>query len=190
MKVLAIDPGLSGAVVLLSPGTLEVRTDFKHIEDMTRAIDELSAAATVGIVELVAARPGQGVASMFEFGRTAGCALGSLHSNGFSAFDKRRKKLVEVAPQRWQNFFWKLLDPESETDPLGIHPFDSVGFVLRFYPGAESFLVRVKDHNTADAILMALWYVCTAPEMGSFRQRDKERLHWLAARFNVSKEKD
>lgn len=182
MNVLAIDPGLSGAVVLMSPGTVQVRTDFKHIEDMTRAIDELSAAATVAVVELVAARPGQGVASMFTFGQAAGVALGSLHSNGFSAFDKRRKKLVEVTPQKWQAFFWKLVDGDG--DPLGIHPFDSVGFVRRFHPGCDQFLTRVKDHNTADAILIALWYACTAPEIGSLRQRDKERLHWLVARFN------
>lgn len=192
MKILAIDPGLSGAVVLLSPGTILVRTDFKHIEDMTRAIDELSVAATVAVVELVAARPGQGVASMFNFGLAAGVALGSLHSNGFSAFDKRRKKLVEVAPGKWQNFFWRLLgdDEDSMTDPLGIHPFDSVEFVMRFYPGAAEFLTRVKDHNTADAILMALWYACTCPEIGSLRLRDKERLHWLVARFNRPQEKD
>jgi crossover junction endodeoxyribonuclease RuvC len=192
VKILAIDPGLSGAVVLLCPGTLLVRTDFKHIEDMTRAIDELSAAATVAVVELVAARPGQGVSSMFTFGMAAGVALGSLHSNGFSAFDKRRKKLIEVAPGKWQNFFWSLVagDDEDSTDPLGIHPFNSVEFVMRFYPDAEQFLQRVKDHNTADAILMAIWYACTSPEVGSLRSKDKDRLHWLIRRYNVHSEKD
>lgn len=181
MKVLAIDPGLSGAVVLLSPGTIQVRTDFKHIEDLTRAIDELSAEATDAVVELVAARPGQGVSSMFTFGMYAGVALGALHSNGFSVFDKRRKSLVEVAPQRWQRYFRSMFAGPPNRHPL---PFDSVEYAKECLAGVDEFLTRAKDHNTADAILMGVWYMCTNPEFGSLRERDKVRIPWLQKRFN------
>jgi crossover junction endodeoxyribonuclease RuvC len=184
MKILAIDPGLSGAVVLLGPGELQVRTDFKHIEDLTRAIDEFAPSASHAVVELVAARPGQGVSSMFTFGMSAGVALGSLHSNGFSAYDKRKKKLVEVAPQKWQRYFREL---ETELDKSfgdARLPFDSKAVARRLLSHSAEFLERAKDHNTADALLMALWYVCTAPELGSLRERDKMRMPWLQKRFN------
>lgn len=193
MTVLAVDPGMSGAVVRLGADVLDVRTDFKHIEDLTRAVDELAEGATHAVVELVASRPGQGVKSMFTFGFAAGVAIGALHSNGFSIFDRTKKPLVEVAPQKWQNYFWKLIgDPEDgdSGDPLAMSPFDSKGFVRRFFPGAEIYLSRVKDHNTADAILMAIWYACTLPEFGSLRERDADRICWLKKRFNRQLEKD
>lgn len=187
MKILSIDPGLSGAVVLLTPGQIIVRTDFKHMEDLTRAIDELAPAATDAVVELVAARPGQGVSSMFEFGRMAGIALGSLHANGFSVFDKRKKPLVEVAPQKWQRYFRSMFAGPPNRHPL---PFDSVEYAKECLAGVDEFLTRAKDHNTADAILMGVWYLCTSPEFGSLRARDKMRLPWLQKRFNQSIEKD
>jgi|GEM_PF-5924206 crossover junction endodeoxyribonuclease RuvC len=168
----------------MAPGSVQVRTDFKHLEDMTRAIDELSAAATVAVVELVAARPGQGVSSMFEFGRMAGVAIGSLQSNGFSAFDTRRKKLIEVSPQKWQRYFRKLAG-ELPIASGRWAPFDSVARAKEYLVGIDEYLTRVKDHNTADALLMAVWYICTCPEIGSLRQRDAMRLPWLRERFNT-----
>lgn len=194
VSVLAVDPGMSGAVVLVGRYRTAVRRDFKHPEDMTRAIEELAPLADAAVIEMVASRPGQGVASMFSFGHATGVMLGALYLSGFSVFDERRKPLVEVIPQKWKSYFWGLIETEDghemDGDPLAIHPFDSVGFVKRFHPDGAQFLTRAKDHNTADAILMALWYKITAPGYGSLRERDRKRLGWLIKRFNRRAEKD
>lgn len=119
---------------------------------------------------------------MFNFGMATGVALGSLYSNGFSAFDKRRKKLIEVTPWKWQRYFRSAV--MSQTGPVW-GPFDSKKIALEAMAGVDEFLTRGKDHNTADAILMAIWYICTVPEDGSFRARDAMRLPWLQKRFNL-----
>lgn len=184
MRVLSIDPGMSGAVVLLAPGSVTVRRDFKHPEDLTRAIVELAKSADVAVVELVAARPGQGVSSMFNFGLLAGVALGALLASGFSAFDKSRRPLLEVVPQVWQLYFRGLTGTPC---PVGM-PFDSKAVARKFYSLSEGFLERAKDHNTADAMLIGLWYVLTVPVMGSLRARDRSRLGWLEKRYNFQSE--
>jgi len=184
MKILAVDPGMSGAVVLLEPNTMHVRTDFKHPEDLTRAIEALAPSADVAVIELVASRPGQGVASMFQFGFSAGIAVGSLLYAGFSEFDQRRKPLIEVAPQLWQRYFREL--PNS---PCSTEFFDSPSVLRFFHPQAAEFLTRKKDHNTADALLMALWYLCVQPKLGSLRKQDRSRLKWLQKHFNTKEEK-
>src|SRR5271170_518657 len=79
--VLAIDPGLSGAVCKLRIAgsyDLDVRRDFKALPAIARAIQDLSAGVTHAVIELVHAMPGQGVCSMFSFGRAAGVADGAL----------------------------------------------------------------------------------------------------------------
>jgi hypothetical protein len=146
---------------------------------MTRAVDELSQHADTAVIEMVASRPGQGVASQFSFGFSAGCATGALLSNGFSQFDERKKPLFEVSPLRWQNYYWELLGGRPEETS-----FDSIAVATQFHPPSVEFLTRVKDHNTADAILMALWYILTQPKEGSIRQKDRTRLGWLHKRFN------
>lgn len=186
MRVLSIDPGLSGAVVLTDPGELMVRRDFKHPEDLTRAIDVFSQTADVAVIELVAARPGQGVSSMFNFGLLAGVALGALLANGFSSWDREKRPLLEIAPQAWQNYYRNL---PGTPCPFGF-TFDSVAVALKFHQRGEHYLARIKDHNTADAMLIGLWYVINQPAMGSLREKDRGRLAWLEKHFNCPQEKD
>lgn len=57
-RILAIDPGRSGAVVLFGRNTLEVRRDFKEEYDIVRAVQELAPTATEAVIEFVAAMPG------------------------------------------------------------------------------------------------------------------------------------
>lgn len=170
MVVLSHDPGMSGAVALFGPGILEVRRDFKNREDIARAILELGPRADVAVMELVNAMPGQGVVSMFSFGNAAGVAVGALVSAGFSVYGPG-KPLIEVAPVRWQNYFWTLLGvPDDDRKE-----FDSKAVARRFLPAADPFLDRVKDHNTADALLMAVWYQCNPDATTSVRAKDKAR---------------
>lgn len=175
MRVLAIDPGLSGAVVLFSPDGLQVHRDFKHSEDIAYAVTMLAPSATEAVIELVHARPGQGVTSMFNFGQSAGVALGALYACGFSVFHAEGgpgKKLLEVVPRKWQGYIQDLGGPDCL--------LDSVATARRLLPHAGAWLMRKKDHNTADALLMGLWYIATRPAVGSIRARDKK--HHRAAK--------
>lgn len=105
--VLGIDPGLSGAISLLTDTdlfvgdipTLELRRGGKA----KREIDMHALAGMVRDcaihrptvwVELVGAMPGQGVSSVFAFGKAFGLILGVCVSNGL---------VIEfVSPQRWK----------------------------------------------------------------------------------------
>lgn len=168
MIVLAVDPGLSGAVVLLGNGVLNVRRDFKTRADITRAIQELGPRADIAVMEFVSAMPGQGVTSMFSFGKSAGAAESALVASGFDhggriledrpgcyVVTNFKKPLLEVTPQRWQAFFWEIAGvPRTKGARKN---FDSVKTALQFLPHAAPLLTRKKDHNTADALLIALW---------------------------------
>lgn len=172
MVTMSTDPGLSGAVVLLGPGVFQCRRDFKHWEDIAAAITEFSPLADVAVVELVHSMPGQGVASMFAFGKSAGVALGAFKANGFSL--QRGKPLIEVPPQRWQGFFWDLMGaPKGKGMRLN---FDSKAVVKKFYPAAADVILREKDHNTADAILIGLWKQMNPGVTTSIREKEAKVL--------------
>jgi len=161
MNILAVDPGRSGAVALFGPHILEVRRDFETVEDISAAISEFSPQAQVAVIELVHAMPGQGVSSMFGFGQAHGIALGTLQSCGFvTAPDPTtlERRLVEVTPQRWQGFYTQGGMATGQILEGNKTIFDSVATCERLLPRSAQFLKRKKDHNTADAILIALWY--------------------------------
>lgn len=146
--VLAIDPGLSGAVALVGRGGLDVCRDFKTLEDIPRAIRYLTknAGPTHILIEQVGAMPGQGVCSMFSFGKATGTALGCLWTACPLV------PVEEVHPIRWQNYFRKTCHIPR---PI---PFDSQALAAKLLPAhAKLFTARKKDHNTADAVLIGVW---------------------------------
>ena len=146
--VLAVDPGLSGAVCRLGRGHFDVRRDFKLRPDIALAIRDLAGDVSRAVMELVHAMPGQGVCSMFSFGRASGVADGALAVCLACPVE-------EVFPQKWQNFFrqWQRLRKED--------PFDSRVIAANILPSSSPYLTRVKDHNTADAVLIAAWWLLT-----------------------------
>lgn len=141
--VLAIDPGLSGAVCRLTDGVPELRRDFKTLPDIARAIQALSAGVTHAVIELVHAMPGQGVCSMFSFGRAAGVADGAL------ALSLPELAVESITPQKWQNFYRTRYGIEKG------QAFNSREIALKLFPDKADLFRRVKDHNSADAALMA-----------------------------------
>ena len=153
MIILAIDPGLSGAVCrytvnpLNKGNTLDVRRDFKTLPDIAYAVRALSEGVTHSVIELVHAMPGQGVCSMFSFGRAAGVADGAL-ALCFPG-------LVEsVAPQKWQNWFRNVYEIGRD------QAFDSRSLATKILPEHADLFKRKKDHNSADACLIAVWKAC------------------------------
>jgi crossover junction endodeoxyribonuclease RuvC len=152
--VLGVDPGKSGAVVRIGKGRFDVRRDFKELRDIAFAIRELSTGVDCAVIELVHAMPGQGVCSMFSFGRATGAAFGAI----FLSLPPS-SPLVEVAPLRWQNFF------RSEMGVDKSEAFHSPTLASRLFPSfSQPYLKRKKDHNTADAILLATYWLLLGPE--------------------------
>jgi crossover junction endodeoxyribonuclease RuvC len=107
MILAGIDPGLSGAVALLDTA----RPEHVQVFDMPvlalsrggknkRELDAHALARALAqpighaFVEQVGAMPGQGVSSVFAFGRAYGCLLGILAAQGVP--------MTTVAPRRWK----------------------------------------------------------------------------------------
>ena len=89
------------------------------------------------VVESVHTMPGQGVASQGKFMRAAGAIEAVAEITGFP--------FVLVSPQKWK----------KHHGLIGTDKKASLELARKIFP--ESPLKRVKDHNIADALLMALW---------------------------------
>jgi hypothetical protein len=140
---LGIDPGLGGAMALIPSDGAPIVVDYPG--DATLSSDALRSWLIDYDIELVAVEavhsmPGQGVRSMFTFGRSFGEWLGILAALGISH--------TLVAPQEWQR---GVIHASDGTDPKA----RSLAAARRLFPTCE--LGRKRDHNRADALLLARW---------------------------------
>jgi crossover junction endodeoxyribonuclease RuvC len=103
MNVLGIDPGLDGALVVYALGriveqrcTRDLCPDGYVPEQMDGLVGQWCSdhGVTVAVLERVASRPGQGVASMFKLGYGVGLWRGILAG--------RVQTVIEPTPQAWQ----------------------------------------------------------------------------------------
>lgn len=140
--ILAIDPGLSGALAFYFPTTPEIVT----AEDVPVAGGEIDC-ATLGrriaqmapdmaVIERVGAMPGQGVSSTFKFGASYGAVLGAV---GVLKIPTHL-----VAPSKWKRHF-----------ALGAEKEDARALALRLWPASADAFKRKKDHGRAEAALLA-----------------------------------
>ena len=93
---IGIDPGKDGALVLLQPdGVVKVTAPFDERQylDMLRTAGD----SAFAIVENVHAMKGQGVSSMFNFGRNFGWLQGALMVMGIP--------FELVMPQKWKKVY-------------------------------------------------------------------------------------
>ena len=100
--ILGVDPGLGGAIAFYYPGF-----DRIAAEDMPTVGGDVDAATLsariaqirpdLAIVELVASRPGQGVASMFKFGCGFGIVRGVIAAGGVP--------MHLVTPAKWKRSY-------------------------------------------------------------------------------------
>jgi crossover junction endodeoxyribonuclease RuvC len=152
MIALGIDPGFSGALAFydLATGrvkafdapTVTVKTTTGKPRDMMN-VPALAALIrdhnpVIAAVELVAARPGQGVVSMFRFGQAYGVVLGVLGALNVS--------IHHVTPGVWRKF--SKLPPGKEASLLRVG---------EIFPGDISYFTRKKDNGRADAALLAFY---------------------------------
>lgn len=145
--VLGFDPGLSGAVAVVTPsGDLVTACDLPIMgEGKAARIDAASLARLIGefvpakaVVEQVGSMPGQGVASTFAFGRAVGVLAGVLGALAVPT--------VYVAPGTWKRFHGL---PSAKEDARRK--------AIELWPAHASLFARKKDHGRAEAALIARW---------------------------------
>jgi crossover junction endodeoxyribonuclease RuvC len=151
MIILGIDPGLSGAVVFLDTSTRELDIYDMPTVEVTRngkKKRELSAQLLSNIMsghqvhgaflERVNAMAGQGVSSVFSFGRSSGIVEGIL-----AAYDI---PTTLVTPQAWQ----KAMEVRGGKD-------GSRERAMQLFGAYSGMFARVKDDGRSDAALIAAY---------------------------------
>jgi crossover junction endodeoxyribonuclease RuvC len=148
-RIVGVDPGLEGGYAILSAdGALLLVDDIPTIGSGTqRRIDAANFAAVLrehdvasAVVEQVGARPGQGVSSMFRFGQSLGTVAGVIGALSVP--------LTWTSPASWKRAMGLNSDAEKSRQAA----------VERWPSHAQRF-ARKKDHNRAEAALLALWGV-------------------------------
>ena len=154
MKVVGIDPGLSGAISILENNKVLRIFDMPVMAEGKKNKRQLNSAQLVNIikenistkeevavvVEQVNAMPGQGVTSMFNFGQTFGAIKGVCAALDLPIFF--------VRPSKWKKHF----------DLINSSKDSSRTKVIEMYPSLSSQLAKKKDVNKSDAILIARFY--------------------------------
>tara|TARA_B100001093_G_C26562443_1_gene899283 strand:+ start:319 stop:813 length:495 start_codon:yes stop_codon:yes gene_type:complete len=154
MRIIGIDPGLSGGIAILENNKVEKIFDMPVMPDGKKNKRQLNSALlaklikdniknieeTVMVVEQVNAMPGQGVTSMFNFGQTFGAIKGICAALSLPIFF--------VRPAKWKKHF-ELINSSKDASRTK---------VIEMYPMIAEKLSKKKDVNKSDAILIARYY--------------------------------
>ena len=154
MKILGIDPGLSGAIAILEDKKVVGIFDMPVMAEGKKNKRQLNSAQLVNIikenignndetavvVEQVNAMPGQGVTSMFNFGQTFGAIKGVCAALELPIFF--------VRPSKWKKHF-ELINSSKDSSRTK---------AIEMYPYLSNQLSKKKDVNKSDAILIARFY--------------------------------
>ena len=149
MKVLGIDPGVGGGMVLLDghePTFVGLYVSEQDFIDNVR--DLVSDGVDAAIIEKVNAFPGQGVASTWKFAQNYGFERGVIRT--------LKVPLHEVLPQKWQRGLGLPQMREKTKRKAALK--DAAG---RFFPEMRWTL------KTCDAALIALYGVNTLSSTGN-----------------------
>jgi crossover junction endodeoxyribonuclease RuvC len=141
--VMGIDPGISGAVAFYFPMVNRIAVDDVPVAGGEINTAELARVVrlhqpSLAVIEKVSAMPGQGVTSMFNFGRSYGDVRGVIGALGVP--------LHLVTPQKWKRHFG-LSSDKDESRLRAIRTFPAA---------AESFKLKKHD-GRAEAALIALY---------------------------------
>ena len=154
MRVIGIDPGLSGAVAILENNKVINIFDIPVMTEGKKNKRQLNSALLVSlikkntvnqdevvvVVEQVNAMPGQGVTSMFNFGQTFGALKGICAALELPIFF--------VRPSKWKKHF-ELINSSKDASRTK---------VIEMYPKLSNQLSKKKDVNKSDAILIARFF--------------------------------
>ena len=154
MKIIGIDPGLSGAIAILEKNKVLSIFDMPVMSEGKKNKKQLNSAQlvsllkenigdnkeTIVVVEQVNAMPGQGVTSMFNFGQTFGAIKGICAALELPIFF--------VRPSKWKKYF-ELINSSKDSSRTK---------AIEMYPALSNQLSKKKDVNKSDAILIARFY--------------------------------
>ena len=154
MRIIGIDPGLSGGIAILDDLKIFDIYDMPIMSEGKKNKNQLNSAQLVNIikknlipngntfliVEQVSAMPGQGVTSMFNFGQTFGSIKGICAALNLPIFF--------VRPSKWKKHF-DLINSSKDASRTK---------VIEMYPSISPRLSKKKDVNKADAILIARYF--------------------------------
>ena len=154
MKIIGIDPGLSGAVAVMQDKKVINIYDIPVMAEGKKNKRQLNSSQlvniikenihedeeTIVVVEQVNAMPGQGVTSMFNFGQTFGAIKGVCAALKLPIFF--------VRPSKWKKHF-ELINSSKDASRTK---------VIEMYPTLSGQLAKKRDVNKSDAILIAKFY--------------------------------
>ena len=154
MKIIGIDPGLSGAIAVMHDKKVINMYDMPVMAEGKKNKRQLNSSQlvniikeninkneeTIVVVEQVNAMPGQGVTSMFNFGQTFGAIKGVCAALKLPIFF--------VRPSKWKKHF-ELINSTKDSSRTK---------VIEMYPKLSNQLSKKKDVNKSDAILIARFF--------------------------------
>ena len=154
MKIIGIDPGLSGAIAVMHDKKVINLYDMPVMAEGKKNKRQLNSSQlvniikenihedeeTIVVVEQVNAMPGQGVTSMFNFGQTFGAIKGVCAALKLPIFF--------VRPSKWKKHF-ELINSSKDASRTK---------VIEMYPTLSGQLAKKRDVNKSDAILIAKFY--------------------------------
>ena len=154
MIIIGIDPGVSGAICILTDGKITEIYDMPTMIDGKKNKKQVNGAEITNIInkelvnekdinvviEHVSAMPGQGVTSMFNFGQSFGVLKGICAALKLSVHF--------IRPVKWKKHF-NLINTEKDASRTK---------VIEVFPYISSKISKKKDANKADAILIARFF--------------------------------
>ena len=156
MLIIGIDPGITGSIcffedgkiieVVEMPNMAEGKKNKKQVNgaqiyhEISLRIKNLKEEEIKVVIEQVSAMPGQGVTSMFNFGQSFGILKGICSA--------MQLPMYFVRPTKWKKYF-NLINSEKDASRTK---------AIEVFPYFSSQLLRKKDSNKADAILIASFY--------------------------------
>ena len=156
MLIIAIDPGINGAIcffengevkdVIEMPTMAEGKKNKRQVNghqmfnELSYRIKKHHISNINVVVEQVSAMPGQGVTSMFNFGQSFGVIKGVCAAMQLPIFF--------VRPAKWKKHF-ELINSQKDASRTK---------AIEMFPKISSILSKKKDSNKADAILIASFY--------------------------------
>ena len=154
MRIIGIDPGLSGAIAVMHDKKVMNMYDMPVMAEGKKNNRQLNSSQlvniikeninededTIVVVEQVNAMPGQGVTSMFNFGQTFGAIKGVCAA--------LRLPIFFVRPSKWKKHF-ELINSSKDASRTK---------VIEMYPALSSQLAKKRDVNKSDAVLIAKFY--------------------------------
>ena len=154
MIIIGIDPGVSGAICILTDGKITEIYEMPTMIDGKKNKKQVNGAEVTNIInkelvnekdinvviEHVSAMPGQGVTSMFNFGQSFGVLKGICAA--------LKLPVHFIRPIKWKKYF-NLINTEKDASRTK---------VIEVFPYISSKISKKKDANKADAILIARFF--------------------------------